>query len=122
MATLDERFVAYSRLVRPFPVRKLHDSLYQAMAGAASIRARADTLAMDPPVTVDEWTSALHEIGTQLETLADACDDTLPLIARLVEQAPGDHKRGLEALVRIVRGLQAEAAEEPGEAPTLRAA
>jgi Cdc6-like AAA superfamily ATPase len=122
MATVDEQFVAYSRLVRPFPTRRLRDSLYQTLAGAASIQHRADMLLMDPPVTADEWTDALYEIGNLLETLADACDDALPMLKRLVEQAPGDHRRALDALVTMVRGLQAEAAREAGEAPTLRAA
>jgi hypothetical protein len=117
MATVDEQFIAHSRLVRPFPTRKLRDSLYQTLAGAASIQHRADMLLMDPPISVNEWTSALHEIGCALETLADACDEALPKIARLVEQAPGDHRRGLDALIALVRGLQAEAARETGEAP-----
>jgi hypothetical protein len=122
MATVDEQFVAYSRLVRPFPARRLRDSLYQTLAGAASIQHRADMLLMDPPVTVEDWVAALHEIGTQLETLADACDEALPRLARLVEQAPGDHRRGLDALVKMIRGLQAEVDQEAAEAPTLRAA
>jgi hypothetical protein len=121
MDTIDERFTAYSKLVRPFPVRKLHDKLYQTLAGAASIRSAADMLMMDPPVSPDEWTTALHQIGCQLETLADACDEVLPEIGRLIEQAPGDHRRALAAMVAMVRGLQAQDADEVSE-PTLRAA
>jgi hypothetical protein len=119
MATVDERFSAYSRLIRPFPCRKLRDSLHQTLAGAASIQHRADMLLMDPPLTPDEWTGALVEIGNQLQTLANACDDALPMLERLMEQAPGDHRRALDALVAMVRGLQAEAAREAGEAPSV---
>jgi hypothetical protein len=117
MATVDERFAAYSKLIRPFPCRRLHDHLHQTLAGAASIRDAADMLLIDPPVSPDEWTTALHGIATQLSTLADACDEALPLIDRLIEQAPGDHRRALDALVAMVRGLQQEAARETGEAP-----
>jgi hypothetical protein len=115
MATVDQRFAAYSKLLRPFPVRKLRDSLYQTLAGAASIQHQADMLLMDPPASPQEWTDALHQIGCQLETLADACDDALPMIGRLIEQAPGDHRRALDALVALVRGLQAEADREAAE-------
>lgn len=115
--TVDERFAAYSKLVRPFPVRKLHDTLYQALTQAESIRNAADMLLMDPPVTVEDWTDRLYEIVNWLDTLTEVCEVTAPKVERLIEQAPGDHRRAMAALVAMVRGLQQEAAREAGDGP-----
>lgn len=107
MTSIDEQFLAHSRLVRPFNTGRLQTVLHQVLASAETIRASSQRLATDPPRDAEHYVTALNEIGMALETLADACDEACPEIARLIEMAPGEHRRAISGLVAMIRGLQA---------------
>jgi hypothetical protein len=99
----------HSRLLRPFPVRRLHDRvLYQVLAEANTLRQQAEALLIDPPVAPEDWRDALWRIGMSLETLADVCDAAAPRVLEMVEQADADYARALDAMVCILRGVGAD--------------
>jgi hypothetical protein len=96
----------HSRLLRPFPVRRLHDRvLYQVLAEGNDLSRQVRALLIEPPATADEWRDALWRIGMSLETLADACDAAGSGVLELVDSADADHARAVEAMVCVLRGL-----------------
>jgi len=116
--------VRQSRLLRPFPIKRLQDRiLFQLLAQAGQIETEVQRLLSDPPSTPEPWVDSLHRIGAWVETLADLCDEAAPLLELLIEQADGDYRRAVDAMVAIIRGI-GEPPEplEAGEAPAQVAA
>lgn len=117
MVTIDERFVEHSRLIRPFPVKRLADVLHQATSYAADIQSRVTVMQFDAPRDPEMWQATLQEIGAALESLADACDEAVPLVEALIRQAPQDYRRAVDGLVATIRGLQAIEAQKGSDEP-----
>lgn len=109
MPTVDESFLAYSRLVKPFPVRRLTDALYWVQADTASINQRLLRLQIDPPRQPDEWVAEVESLRLSLESLAGRCREAYPILGLMVDQAEGDYRRAVEGLVATIRGLQQQA-------------
>lgn len=100
--------VRYSRLIRPFPVKKLADALYHVEADAASISDTLQALYRDPPLTADDWVATLDRLDMLLRSLQARCGDAIPVLGDLVDRAEGDHERGVRALAAILKNMPRE--------------
>lgn len=90
-----------SRLVRPFPVKRLADALYHVEADAADIHNRLQRMQVDPPRLSDDWTGELYALAAVLRSLQARVEDALPALALMVDQADGDEQRALDALLKV---------------------
>jgi hypothetical protein len=114
MTSIDEQFVQHSRLIRPFPLKRLAEVLYHAQAEAQSINHTLLRLQSDPPRLVDDWVDELERLNVSLASLEARCADARPALGVMVDQADGDFRRAVNGLVAMIRGLQAQ--EPPAQA------
>jgi hypothetical protein len=106
-----------SRLLRPYPVRRLTEALHHVEQTSGTISQNRLRLMVDTPVSPDEWAGYLAEIQDMLETLAEQCGDAWERLQRMIDSAPADHRRALDALVLILRGLSAPQEAEEASTP-----
>lgn len=97
-----------SRMVRPFPLRRLADALYFVEADSASIRERLQAMLIDPPRLADDWCAELYALAASLKSLSTRCGEALPVLAELVDQADSDEQRALDALLKVWETIPAE--------------
>lgn len=95
----------HARLLRPFSANGLSQALYHVGASAGSVRNAEVALLCDMPRDANTWISRLAEIQSTLATLADQCDEACEALDRLIDMAPGDEARSIEAMVHILKGL-----------------
>jgi hypothetical protein len=95
----------HARLLRPFSANGLSLALYHVNASAGSVKNAETALLVDMPRTADAWIGRLAEIQTTLATLADQCDEACAALDRLIDMAPGDEARSIEAMALVLRGL-----------------
>lgn len=101
--------IAFARLLRPFPIRRLEDGLYRVGAEAHSISQQVNELYRRHPGSPEEWREALDRLDMSLESLRARCGDARPLLAQMFESSDGDWRRGTEAALVMLKGLQLEA-------------
>ena len=104
--------VGLARLIRPFPVARLADALYQVQAGGAGIGHRLDRLHREPPSSLEDWRFELQALDTQLWALEDYCRRARARIEGLYDSSEHDYQLGLRAVTAMLRGLGA-GAEHP---------
>lgn len=114
MASIDEKFVEHSRLLRPFPLKRLADTLYHVQSEAQDINHTLLRLQADPPRLADDWVDELERLNVSLASLEARCADARPTLGVMVDQADGDFRRAVSGLVAMIRGLQAQ--EPPSQA------
>jgi hypothetical protein len=114
MTSIDEQFVQHSRLLRPFPLKRLADTLYHVQAEAQAINHALIRLQTDPPRLPEDWADELERLNVSLASLEARCADARPALGVMVDQADGDFRRAMSGLVAMVRGLQAQ--EPPTQA------
>lgn len=115
--------VRHSRLLRPFPIRKLADELYFVVEESTQISQQLDQLYRDPPSTPGPWVEALDHLGLLLGSLEARCRDAVAALEVLGDRADGDHRRAVDAMVLILKGMSEPPPDAAtGEAPALRAA
>ena len=96
-----------ARLIKPFPVRRLADGLYQVNAGGNLIHQRLTGVLIDQPATKEAWCQELQAIKGMLMGLADACRDAEELVDELWDSADRDYEAGLRVVSSMLRGLSA---------------
>lgn len=104
----------YARLLKPFPTKRLADALYHVNAESAGISQELQRLLQNPPTTPEPWSDALWRLETALHLLIERCDEVLPVIVRMAEDAEPDFRRAVRAMEAILIGLR-EAPQEPAD-------
>lgn len=108
--------VRYARLLRPFSTRRLQDALYHVLADSAAISHELERLLREPPTTPEPWTESLFRLADLLASLVERCEDAMPKVDRLAEDAPGDFRRAVTAMEHMIAGLRDEPQEPAGDA------
>jgi hypothetical protein len=98
--------VRYAGLLRPFSTRRLEDALYYVQTDAGTIRAEVDRLCRRPPTAPEPWTESLFRLSDLVASLIERCEEALPLLDRLAEDAPGDFRRAVRAMEHMLIGLR----------------
>jgi hypothetical protein len=115
--------VAYSRLLRPYSVKRLSGAVYHVNATANTIDKTVTRLLIDTPVDAAEWTFELAQLQNMLETLSEQCEQAWTKLDLLARSAEGDYERAITAMTRVLQGISAVGPPEgTGEAPALHAA
>jgi hypothetical protein len=104
----------YSRLLRPFPVKRLADALWYVQADAHAIDHALIGVQLEPPALADEWCLELRAIDDMLWSLTQRCVDAQAELHRIMDGADADERRALTAFVAIMRGL---GRDEPPDEP-----
>jgi uncharacterized protein Yka (UPF0111/DUF47 family) len=104
--------VRHARLLKPFSTRRLRDALYHVQADADAIRHEVERLLREPPTTPEPWTESLFRLADLLASLVERCEEAMPKVDRLAEEAPADFRRAVTAMEHMLAGLR----EEPQEA------
>lgn len=99
----------YSRLLRPYSVKRLDKALWHVETTAAGIYQRKLRLLIDPPVGAPEWQCELEAIQAELEALATLhCPDAWDAVGVLIRSAPADYDRAVDAMHKVLLGINAE--------------
>jgi len=99
----------HARLLRPFPVRRLHRALYHVEADAAAVSKRLLRLMVDTPSLPEDWSGELHGLADELESLAERCLEARLDVVEMARGAEGDFQRATDAMLAILKG-ESEAA------------
>lgn len=105
-----EQLVLYSRMLRPFPVKKLGTILYHVLAVANSIERAMHALEADPPQIADNWCFEVQQLEDALWSLTEYAVDAQAALHQMYDSADADERRAMTAMVAIMRGLK----DEPG--------
>lgn len=107
--------VAYARTIRPFPTKRLSDVTYHVVAEANSVGDAVNRMLIDPPGTPESWCQGLQEVTRLLIGLEERCQEVRPLIDEMYEDADRSYKVAVDAMLAILRGLQATGEPDPPE-------
>lgn len=105
-----EQLVLYSRMLRPFPVKRLSSILYHVLAVANDIERAMHALEADPPQIADHWCFELQQVEDALWSLTEYSIEAQAALHGMYDTAEADERRAMTAMVAIMRGLR----DEPG--------
>jgi hypothetical protein len=97
----------YLGMLRPFPVRRLHDLLYHVVADVAHIERVLGGLLLEPPSRIEQWTWALDQIDTALWSLEQRAQAVRPEVDAMHDTADAEAARAQLAMRWIMSGLDA---------------
>lgn len=112
--TPPSELVALSRMLRPFPVKKLRDVLYHVLATAHVLEQELHALEADPPLRAELWCFELNHFDEQLWSLTEYAIDAQAGLRRIYDTADADERRAIKAMTAILRGW---GEEPPPEEP-----
>jgi hypothetical protein len=98
----------YAKLVRPFPIRKLSDTLYFVGADAGVLAAMLTNAQIEPPQLADDWAELLWHMIDVLTSLGERAAAAIPVLEEMIDRADVEGERG-QAAIRAVLGLDAAA-------------
>lgn len=105
--------VRHSRLLRPYSTKRLDTALWHVETTASGIYQRKLKLLIDSPVNVAEWQHELEAIQHDLEFLAtDYCPAAWEKLGLLIQSAPADFERAVDAMHKVLLGINAESIAE----------
>jgi hypothetical protein len=107
----------YLKMLRPFPVRRLSDALFQLQAESAALDTIVLNLMLDPPQTAGPWVEALEYVVTSLHQIAAYADEVRPVVEGMIDTADAEAERAAVA-VRALSSMFASDEPPPPE-PTL---
>lgn len=113
--------VSYGRLLRPFPVRRLHEITYYVRARAGSIQQRVNDLQIDQPTDPDRWVFELQGMLGDLYTLSEQIGELVPKLIEMQDDADRAYSVAVDAMLACLRGLQLSG-EPPGPVDGVEAA
>lgn len=109
MAEVSEA-VAYSRLLRPYSLKRMEGALWYVEARAGGIFTRKMKLLVDPPSDPAEWAFELTQFQNDLEILSEQCEEAWEKLALLIRSAPADYERAIDAMTRMLQGISVSTA------------
>jgi hypothetical protein len=98
--------MAYVRMVRPFPTRRLGEVLHQVLGTAALIDKLVVNAQIEPPRTADLWTETLFHIGDELALLKDMIDEVFGPLTQMIDEADFHYERSLSAVRALLIGAE----------------
>lgn len=107
----------HARLLRPFPTRRLSETLFHVYADAHAIEQAVTALLVDPPTTPERWVFEVGHIQILLTSLSERCLAALPALGVMIDSADGDFQRAVSAMEAVLRGLQAAPEGRGGDEP-----
>lgn len=99
--------VRHARLLRPFPTRRLSETLYHVLADAHAVDKAVQGILVDPPMTPEAWVFELEHMRDLLGSLSARCGDAIPSLGLMVDSADADFQRAVSAMEAAMRGMQA---------------
>jgi hypothetical protein len=96
--------MAYVRMIRPFPTRRLAEVLHQVLGTAALIDKLVVNAQIEPPRSPDVWTETLSHILTELDLMHDIIEEAVPQITVMVDEADHVYERSLSAVRALLAG------------------
>lgn len=103
--------VGYARLLRPFPAKRLADTLHQVQASGHVIDKRLMRLMLDPPATPELWRFELDMLAGDLHVLAEQCAEARTRVEVMAVDADRAFASAVDAMTLALRGAAAEARE-----------
>lgn len=98
--------MAYVRMIRPFPTRRLAEVLHQVLGTAALIDKLATNAQIEPPRTADLWVETLFHIGDELELLKQMIDEVFPRLTQMLDEADFQYERSISAVRALLAGVE----------------
>jgi hypothetical protein len=99
--------MAYVRMVKPFPTRRLGEVLHQVLGTAALIDKLCMNAQIEPPRTADLWVETLWHIGDELDLLKTMIDETFPRLTQMIDEADFQYERSISAVRALLAGVPA---------------
>lgn len=96
--------LAYVRMIKPFPTRRLGEVLHQVLGTAALIDKLVVNAQIEPPRSADLWTETLFHIGDELELLQTLIDEAFPRLIQMIDEADHQYERSLSAVRALLAG------------------
>lgn len=97
--------VFYLGMLRPFPVKALHEALYFVSVDGLQIEQALNKLLVEPPSRIEQWTWALDQIDTLLWSLHERTEEARSQIAGFHDTADAEARRAETAMRWITAGL-----------------
>lgn len=97
----------YSRLLRPYSLKRMAGALWYVEARAGGISNRKNELLIEPPVDAAEWQGQLEAMQNDLEILAEQCEEAHKKLGLLIRSAPADYERAVDAMHKVLLGINA---------------
>lgn len=101
------KLVGYARLLRPFPAKRLADTLHQVLATSGGLNQRLIRLQIDPPATPELWRFELDMIAGDLWSLADYCQEAQTRVEVMAVDADRAFASAVDAMAAMLRGAAA---------------
>jgi hypothetical protein len=98
--------MAYVRMIRPFPTRRLNEVLHQVLGTAALVDKLATNAQIEPPRTADVWVETLCHIGDELDLMHDLIEEVLPRLTVMIDEADFLYERSLSAVRALLIGAE----------------
>ena len=98
--------VRFARLLRPFPVKRLADTLYHVQAESNGIDSRLIKLLTDTPVRPETWKFELDQIAGDLWSLAQRCQEAQAAVEAMIDEADHQFETAVDALTAAMRGMR----------------
>lgn len=103
----------HARLIRPFPTKRLHEVLYHVSQESAAIDKAVTRLLIDHPADAEAWRFEVYALMASLASLRARCGDAMPVLEQMAGNADADHRRAVDAMVLVLRGMgEAQPAEQ----------
>lgn len=97
--------MAYVRMIRPFPTRRLSEVLHQFSGTAAIIDRLVMNAQIEPPRSADLWVETLAHILDELDLMHDVIEEAMPRIVQMVDEADYQYERSLSAVRALLTGV-----------------
>ena len=96
--------MAYVRMIKPFPTRRLNEVMHQVLGTAGLIDKLVTNAQIEPPRTADLWLETLFHIGDELDLLKDLIDEVFPRLTQMIDEADFQYERSLSAVRALLAG------------------
>jgi pyruvate/2-oxoacid:ferredoxin oxidoreductase alpha subunit len=96
--------MAYVRMIRPFPTRRLGEVLHQVSGTMALVDRLVSNSQLEPPRTADLWTETLFHIIDELDLMHDLIEEAMPRLVQMVDEADRHYERSLSAVRALLTG------------------
>jgi hypothetical protein len=108
--------VQYGRTIKPFPTKRLDELLYHVVADAMSVEGELRAILRDPPTLPEDWCQALQRVQGLLWSLEERIQDARPQLDDMHSDAERAYSVAVDAMLAMLRGLQATGEPDPPEA------
>jgi pyruvate/2-oxoacid:ferredoxin oxidoreductase alpha subunit len=97
--------MAYVRMIRPFPTRRLGEVLHQVSGTMALIERLVSNAQVEPPRTADLWTDTLLHVIDELDLMHDLIEEAMPRLTQMIDEADRHYERSLSAVRALLSGV-----------------